>query len=110
MKIQKKIIISRLFDFDQRKTAFLFDPIDSVQLREQPENILYDSWELCSEQQILVRAALDIWSRSGNLFLSELLDGLSHENTAKVISAIEYCKNIESNNAVLKSKAIGPIS
>ncbi|MBK7962714.1 MAG: hypothetical protein IPK04_16895 [Bdellovibrionales bacterium] len=64
MKIQKKIIIFHLFDFDQRMTAFFFDPVDSVKLREQPAHLLFDSWEFATEKQILVRAALDIWSSS----------------------------------------------
>lgn len=110
MKSQKKIIISRLFGFDQRMTAFFFDPIDSDQLRERPEQILYDSWEFGSEKQILIRAALDIWSSSGNLFLWELLDGLSQESTEKVISALANCKRIETKSGIQNSIAIGPKS
>ncbi len=56
LKIQKKIIISHLFDFDPNMTAFLFEPMDSLNLRAHPEVIVFDSWEFSSENQILIRA------------------------------------------------------
>ena len=107
--MQKKIIISHLFDFDQRMIAFLFDPIDSLTLRPQPEVILFDSWEFYQEKKILIRAALDIWSCSGNLFLWELFIHLSQENIFKIYLALVNCKNLEPNKIVFPSHSIGPV-
>lgn len=83
--------------------TFFFDPIDTNELRERPDYLLNDSWEFGSEKQILIRAALDIWSSSGNLFLWELLDRLSKENTEKVILALENYKRIETNSDIQNS-------
>lgn len=88
MKSQKKIIISRLFDSDHAMTAFLFEPATSTNLREHPDVLVFDSWDLKDEQRILVRAALDIWSSSGNVFLWELLNGLSDRNLSRLILAL----------------------
>ena len=88
--------------------AFFFDPIHSLNLRARPEVILFDSWEFDREKQILIRAALDIWSSSGNLFLWELLNGLSQENITKIYLALVNCKNLQANNTIVNSTVIGP--
>ena len=110
MSFQKKAIISRLFAFDQRLTDFLFEPLALPCLRERPEVLLDDSWELKPEQQILVRAGLDIWSGGGQVFLSELLNGLSEQNLSRLIIAmVEYrglerpINNLTSNQWGLKN-------
>ena len=91
LMFQKKEIISRLYDFDQRMTNFLFEPLPLPCLRESPEILLHDSWELTHEEQILVRAGLDIWNCSGQVFLWELLNGLSELNLSRLIIALaEY--------------------
>ncbi len=98
MKSQKKIIISRLLDSDRAMTAFLFDPPTSQNLREHPDVLVSDSWELTGEQRILVRAALDIWSSSGNVFLWELLNGLTHQNLSRVILALVSWRELKTLN------------
>ena len=95
MLAQKKMIISRLLDFDPSMMAFLFDPIDSLKLRADPELILFESWELIPEKQIMLRAALDVWSNSGNLFLWEISNGLGQENIHRIYSAVAKCKSLQ---------------
>ena len=99
MLVQKKMIISRLFDFDPSMMAFLFDPIDSVYLRADPDLILFDSWELSPEKQLMVRAALDIWSNSGNLFLWEISNGLGQDNIFRIYSAVTKYKSLQDKNS-----------
>lgn len=96
ISFQKKEIISRLLDYDQSTIDFLFEPVSPPCLRECPEILLEDSWELKSEQQILVRAALDIWSGSGNVFLWELINGLSEQNFAQLTGAITKYRKLKS--------------
>ena len=95
LQLQKKIIISRLFDSNRAMTTFLFESATSVSLREHPDIIISDSWELSDEQRILVRAALDIWCGSGNVFLWELLNGLSHQNFSRLILALARCRDLK---------------
>lgn len=98
ISFQKKEIISRLLAYDQSTIDFLFEPTAAPCLREQPEILLEDSWELKSEQQILVRAALDIWSGSGNSFLWELINGLSENNLARLSIALFDCRELRRKN------------
>jgi len=88
-------------------TAFLFEPMDSLNLRAHQEVIIFDSWEFSTENQILIRAALDIWSSSGNLFLWELLNNLNQEKLFKIYIALVNCKNIEVNNNKINSTLRG---
>lgn len=99
ISFQKKEIISHLLAFDQRTMDFLFDPDSSPPcLRELSGVLLDDSWELKSEQQILVRAALDIWSGSGNAFLWELINGLCKQNFYRLSVALVKYRELASKN------------
>lgn len=69
--------------------AFLFDPVTSLELRENPDVLIFDSWEFDPEKQVLIRAALDIWNASGNVFLWEALTKLGDKNLSRFIQAIE---------------------
>ncbi|OYZ24213.1 MAG: hypothetical protein B7Y39_01965 [Bdellovibrio sp. 28-41-41] len=48
LQSQKKIIISRFLDSDQKMIRFLFEPNRKANLRERPEIRLYESWEFPS--------------------------------------------------------------
>ena len=95
LQLQKKIIISRLFDSNRAMTTFLFESSSSVSLREHPDIIVSDSWELNDEQRILMRAALDIWCSKGNVFLCELLNGLSDQNLSRLIQALTSWRDLK---------------
>ena len=53
LQSQKKVIISRLLDSDQKKIRILFESTRKANLRECPDVLLYKSWELVREDQIL---------------------------------------------------------
>lgn len=95
MLSQKKIIISHLLASDEAMTSFLFEPPTSTSLRAHPNVLAYDSWELNDEQQLLVRAALDIWSGNGNVFLWELLSKLNRKSLSRLIEALEYWRDLK---------------
>ena len=95
MKIQKKIIISHLFDSDQRLLTYLFEEPLSLNLRTHPNLIKAEVWELTSEQQTLVLSALDIWNGSGNVFLSDLLNNLETRNLYRLILALKDCHDLK---------------
>ena len=91
----KKEIIFRLFDSDQRMIGFLFEPDNELNLRERPETLLEDAWDLPPECRVLVRTALDIWNGSGNVFLWELLNHLSYQGFHRMVLALSQAKAIE---------------
>lgn len=66
--------------------SHLFDSAD-LRLRDTPETIIADAWELSPERRILLLAALDFHSGQGNVFLSELLE-LNHQNLSRLIAAL----------------------
>lgn len=95
LQSQKKIIISHLLGSNHALTAFIFEPTFHAQLRASPDAIIFDSWELNNEQRILIRAALDIWNESGNVFLWEILNGLSHQNLLRLILALISLRDLK---------------
>src|SRR4051812_1069930 len=78
VQVQKKQIIFRLLGSDLALMRCLFDTDTpySLRLRDSPEIIFSDAWELNEERRTLVLAALDIWDNYGNVFLWDLLNGL----------------------------------
>jgi len=88
---EKKALISRLLGSDPRITGFLFESPEESVLRDRPERLLQDIWELESEDRVLVRAALDIWSGSGQVFLAELLD-LNEPAFSRLLTAIQQAR------------------
>lgn len=91
---RKKLIISHLFGFDQKITDFLFESSPIPQLRERPQILLNDSWDLPVEQRILIQAALDLWNGSGQLFLSELLK-LDKTRFCRLMQALKQIRAAE---------------
>ncbi len=91
---QKKAIIFRLLGSEKSLSDFLFESSAETILRESPAALLADSWELTFEQQILVRASLDIWNGSGNVFLWELLR-LSEKNFSRLLVALNQYRKLE---------------
>ncbi|MBY0315672.1 MAG: hypothetical protein K2Q26_09145 [Bdellovibrionales bacterium] len=91
---QKKTIIFHLFALEPVLKTFLFESINSKNLRAAPDVILSNIWELTLEQQILVRIALDIWNGKGQTFLWEMLNKLSMSNLSHVLKVLtDFHKN-----------------
>ena len=95
---KKKIAISHLFASDHALTAFFFEPTFSANLRAHPNTLIFDSWDLNNEQRILVRAALDVWNKSGNIFLWEILDGLNHQSLSQLILALISLRDLKAQD------------
>ena len=58
---------------DPRLLAFLLDP-NSPRLRRRAGILQEDAWNLSDGEQLMVRAALDLWSGSGHLQLWEMIE------------------------------------
>ncbi len=79
--------ITMLVGNDQRLLTFLFDT-DSPRLRKRAGILKEESWQLNESEQLLVRAALDIWSGSGHLQFWEMLEKRDIETWQNFIGAI----------------------
>lgn len=97
LKLQKKLIISHLLGSDPALMGLLFDPIDSTCLRDKPDALIFDAWELNAEQRILVLTAPDIWGAKGNVFVWELLKGLNDYNLSRFIGCLQKWRDLDSN-------------
>ncbi len=82
-----KQIISLLLGSDRALMSHLVDSADSLKLRDTPQTIIADAWELSPERRTLILAALDFHSGQGNVFFSELLE-LNHQNLSRLIAAL----------------------
>lgn len=82
-----KRIISLLLGSDRELLSHLFDSAAAARLRDTPQTIMADAWELRPERRTLLLAALDFHSGQGNVFLSELLE-LNHQNLSRLIAAL----------------------
>lgn len=101
---QKKIIISLLLDSCPKITNYIYEPNTDFSLRDFPEDILRSCWDLSSEEKLLVRVILDIWCGQGQVFLSELLTGLSSKNLSMVLFALK--KFNDSKNGLKHRKEV----
>jgi hypothetical protein len=79
--------ITILLGNDQRLLGFLLDP-NSPRLRKRAGILKEDSWNLSPSDQLLVRAALDLWSGSGHLQLWEMIEEWDEENWENFYRAI----------------------
>ena len=90
-QIQKKAVISRLLDFEPKKIDFLFEKDVDDRLRERSEILIEESWEFNQEDRVLIRSAIDIWSQTGLVFLSEIMN-LSEPNLNRLLKAIQQAR------------------
>lgn len=65
----------------------LFDSRASIHLRDTPQKIVANAWDLDSDQRTLILAALDFHCGYGNALLSEVLT-LNVKNLSQVINAL----------------------
>lgn len=86
---RKKIIISLLLESSPKLSDYIFEPKTDFSLRDFPEDIMSQCWELSSEDKLLARVILDIWCGHGNVFLSEILSGLNPRNRQLVLFALK---------------------
>jgi hypothetical protein len=91
-QIQKKAVISRLLDFEPKKIDFLFEKDVDDRLRERSEILIEESWEFNQEDRVLIRSAIDIWSQTGLVFLSEIMNSLLRPWRGAARSTNTFCR------------------
>lgn len=79
--------ITILLENNQHLLAFLLDS-DTPRLRKRAGILQEDAWNLSHNEQLLVRAALDLWSGSGHLQLWEMIETWDAVNWSNFIQAI----------------------
>ncbi len=85
-KLLDAIVI--LLGNDPRLLAFLLDP-ESPRLRKRAGILKEDSWKFSHGDQLLIHAALDLWSGSGHLQLWEMIEAWEGANWENFIRAIQ---------------------
>jgi len=93
---EKKLFkaISILLGNNPNLLRFLFDPT-RPKIKKRPGLLRDDSWVLSHGEQLLIRAALDIWSGAGHLQLWEMLETWDAPTWVNFIRTIARLKDIE---------------
>lgn len=93
--VEKKLFesISLLLGNNSHLLQFLFDPT-RPKIKKRPGLLRYDSWVLSHGEQLLVRAALDIWSGAGHLQLWEMLETWDTPTWTNFIKAVCQLKDL----------------
>lgn len=100
-----KRTISLLLGSDRALMSHLFDSANGLHLRDTPQAIINDAWELDYERRILLLTALDFHGERGNVLFSELLE-LNYQNLSRLIAALIVWR--ESGGATDRPLAAGP--
>lgn len=79
---------------DKRLLGFLLDP-NSPRLRKRAGILREDAWEFSDGEQLLVRAALDLWSGSGHLQLWEMVETWDSTNWVNFVRAIQVLMQLD---------------
>jgi hypothetical protein len=86
--------ISLLLDYDQRLIDFIFDPA-RPRIRKRAAILIEDAWAFSHGEQLLIRAALDLWSGSGHLQLWEMLETWDDASWARFVRAIAEYRRLD---------------
>ena len=87
--------IATLFGDDQRLIDYVLDS-NRRRLRRRAGILKEDAWRFSEEDQLRIRAALDIWSGSGHLQLWEILEKWGEEDWIPFLRAIRIWLQIQS--------------
>ena len=74
---------------------FLFDPA-SPRIRKRAGILRDDLWSFSDEDQLLIRAALDLWSGSGHLQLWEMVETWDKKHWVSFIAGVCRMVGVES--------------
>ena len=83
--------ISQVFAKHPYLLKFLFEP-DRPRLRLIAEDLLTESRDMSSGEDLLVRVALDLWSGSGEAHVWELIEILDDQNLLNVVGGIRFLR------------------
>ena len=84
---------------ESRFIEFLFDP-KVPKIRKRPGVLCDEAWVFSHGEQLVIRAALDIWCGAGHVQLWELIETWDAENWARFIRAIGELKNLPSGTII----------
>lgn len=102
--------ISLLLDYDQRLIDFIFER-ERPRLRKRAGILIEDSWAFSHGEQLLIRAALDLWSGSGHLQLWEMLETWDDSTWAHFVGAVAEYRRLDAvlrKHEAKSQKAPGP--
>lgn len=92
-EIRLSSAIALLTRNDEALGAYLFDQ-SRPRLRERAGILRDDSWKFEREDQLRIRAALDLWSGGGHLFLFEIIEDWGQDDWRAFLKAICLLKGI----------------
>ncbi len=90
-----------LFGSDERLLYFLFHH-KKTELREPPEDLIKEARSLSCGEQLLIRAAIDIWCGQGNAKLADLLSSLDDTNLLRLLMAMAKIRGLIELEEVLQ--------
>jgi hypothetical protein len=82
-----------LIDNDERLTRHLFSPKEP-KFRADTATILSDARGYSSGEQLVIRAAIDLWNGTGATPLNRLLEVWDDQNWIRLIHAVTYLREI----------------
>lgn len=86
--------ISLLLGYDKRLVEFVFDP-EKPKIRKRAGILREDAFCFSHGEQLLIRAALDFWSGSGQLALWEMLETWDSGTWGRFIRAVAEYRRLE---------------
>ena len=81
-------VIQALLRHDERLLEFFFSHKRPGELRDSPAIVIQETGCLSKGEQLLIRAALDVWCGEGQTKLVDLLDSWDHLNWAAFLRAM----------------------
>jgi len=95
--------ISLLLGYDKRLVEFVFDP-KKPQIRKRAGVLREDAFFFSHGEQLLIRAALDFWSGSGQLALWEMLETWDSATWSRFMEAVSEYRRLELEEAHVGAK------
>jgi hypothetical protein len=95
-KTERQTVVSILQVFSRHDSLvdFFFEKTTKKKIRFRPDEMRLRIKNMPSNEQLLIRIALDIWSGSGNVKVWELLEVLDGENFAVAMNALLLIKSV----------------
>lgn len=98
--------ISHLLGYDRRLIDFIFDP-ERARIRKRAGILREDAYRFSDEEQLLIRAALDFWSGSGQLTLWEMLETWESATWSRFIGALSQFRRLDRDQTMKAAEKPG---
>ncbi len=85
--------IGIIFNYDEHWLEFFYSH-KSGELRLSPEDLLLEAVCYSGSEQVLIKAALDLWTGEAYTNLAEIIEGLDSEDFQRVMLAILAVREI----------------